>query len=336
VSFEREARFGDTDDIFIGAMSGMSVGEDGTLYLADRTEALVHVYNADGGYLFAIGGKGEGPGEFLSTSEVTFFESELYVLDVQQQRLSIFDPESGDYLRSYPMGSGSDDISGFPVSAKPLSGDRFFVLHNSLQSENEQYFRSYTPRIVDREGNTLDSEFIDFPPSEMLLLQSDNMVSIRSLPFMGEAHIAFNRNEEVVTGFSDRFLFHVISLEGDTLRSIYHSKTLPSFNLSDVLDDIEDETVRQEISALEVPETKPAFESLYVDDENRLWVSSPTDDAEINEWWVLAENGEKLAEFTRNSSDRIRFVKHSNVYFQETDEETGVEEIVKYSFKLEG
>jgi hypothetical protein len=51
---------------------------------------------------------------------------------------------------------------------------------------------------------------------------------------------------------------------------------------------------------------------------------------------VLAENGEKLAEFTRNSSDRIRFVKHGNVYFQETDEETGVEEIVKYSFTLEG
>ena len=336
ISFDRRASYGDTESVFIGSISGVAVADDGTLFMGDRTEAVVHVYTESGEYQTAFGGKGEGPGEFLSASNIKLFENELFILDTQQQRISVFDPVNGEFLRTHPMGSGSTDISGFPIAAEPLSADRFFVLYNSLHQEDESFYRSYSPRIMDMEGNTLSSEFIDFPRSRMLLLQSDNMIQISSLPFMGEAHIGFNENEEVVTGFSDRFLFHVISLEGDTLKSVYHSKTLPPLNRAEMLANIEDETSRKEISAMEVPETKQAFESFYVDDLNRLWVSSPTKDNEMNEWWVLAENGEKLAVFSRPATDRMLNVKNDNAYFLETDEETGLQEVVKYSFKMEG
>jgi len=332
ITFERQARYGDTDDVFIGSMAGMAVADDGTLYLADRTEAVIHVYSASGGYQTSIGGKGEGPGEFLSVSSVRLHEGELFALDTQQQRVSVFDAAGLDYLRSHTLSGGTQDLSGFPVAAEPLSGSRFFVLYNSMQNENDKFYRRYMPRILDAEGNTIASEFIEFPASEMLMLQSDNMIRITSLPFMGESHIGFNQNEEIVTGFSDRFLFHVISLEGDTLRSIYHSKTLPPLNRSEMLANIEDETSRKEISAMDIPETKQAFESLYIDDENRFWVSLPTEDAEVNDWWVLEESGEKLAVFTRNSSDRLRFVKGREAYFQETDQQTGLQEVVKYGF----
>ena len=334
ISFERQARYGDTDDVYIGSMAGVAVMDDGAMFLADRTEAVIHVYDASGEYQTTIGGKGEGPGEFLSISGVKLHDGKLFALDTQQQRVSVFDAAGRNYLRSHTLSGGTQDLSGFPVAAEPLSDSRFFVLYNSLQSENDKYFRSYTPRIVDAEGNTLDSEFIEFPPSEMLLLQSDNSIRITSLPFMGESFIGFNQNEEIVTGFSDRFLFHVISLEGDTLRSIYHSKTLPALNRSEMLANIEDETSRKEISAMDIPETKQAFETLYVDDENRFWISSPTEDTELNEWWVLAESGEKLAEFSRPASDRVMVVKDGYSYFMETDEETGLQEVVKYGFVL--
>ena len=335
ISYERQARYGDTDDVYIGSMAGVAVIEDGTMFLADRTEAVIHVYDASGEYQTTIGGKGEGPGEFLSISSVKLHDGKLFALDTQQQRVSVFDAAGLGYIRSHTLGGGTQDLSGFPVAAEPLSGSRFLVLYNSMEREDEKFYRRYMPRILDAEGNTIASDFIDFPPSEMLMLQSDNMIRITSLPFMGESHIGFNQSEEIVTGFSDRFLFHVISLEGDTLRSIYHSKTLPALDRSEMLANIEDETSRKEISAMDIPETKQAFETLYVDDENRFWISSPTEDTELNEWWVLAESGEKLAEFSRPASDRVVMVKDGYSYFMETDEETGLQEVVKYGFDLE-
>jgi len=335
ISFERQARFGDTDDVYIGSMAGVAVMDDGTMFLADRTEAVIHVYDASGEYQTSIGGKGEGPGEFLSVSSVRLHEGELFALDTQQQRVSVFDAAERNYLRSHTLGGGTQDLSGFPVAAEPLSGSRFFVLYNSMQNENDKFYRRYMPRILDAEGNTIASEFMEFPRSEMLMLQSDNMIRITSLPFTGESHIGFNQNEEIVTGFSDRFLFHVISLDGDTLRSIYHSKTLPLFDRAEMLANIEDETSRNEISKMDIPEKSLAFETLYIDEEDRFWVSSPTENTELNDWWILAESGEKLAEFSRPASDRIVMVKSDSAYFRETDEETGLQEVVKYAFALD-
>lgn len=332
VSFEREARFGDTDDVYIGSIAGVAVSDDGTLFLADRTEAIVHVFDTMGNYRTAMGGKGEGPGEFLSISSLRLFNGELFALDTQQQRVSVFDAAGHDYLRSHTLSGGTQDLSGFPVAAEPLSDGRFFVLYNSMQREDEKFYRRYIPRIMDSEGKTLSSEFIEFPRSEMLMLQSDNMISIRSLPFLGESYIGFNQNEEIVTAFSDRLLFHVISLEGDTLRSIYHSKNLPPLDRAAMLATIEDEASRKEISAMEIPETRQAFETFYVDDENRIWISTTTEDTDVTDWWVLSEAGEKLAEFSRNATDRVMFVNAGHVYFMETDEDTGLQEIVKYGF----
>jgi len=334
ISFERQARYGDTDDVYIGSMAGVAVADDGTLYLADRTEAVIHIYSESGEYQTTIGGKGEGPGEFLSISSIKLHEGELFALDTQQQRVSVFDAVARDYLRSHTLSGGTQDLSGFPVAAEPLSGSRFLVLYNSMQREDEKFYRRYMPRILDAEGNTIASEFIEFPASEMLMLQSDNMIRISSLPFMGESHIGLNQNEEIVAGFSDRFLFHVISLEGDTLRSIYHSKTLPPLDRSEMLANIEDETSRKEISAMDIPEKRLAFESFYIDDEDRFWVSTPTADTEVNDWWLLAESGEKLAEFSRPATDRVVMVKDACAYFMETDEETGLQEVVKYGFDL--
>src|SRR6056297_2561551 len=83
ISLERQARYGDTDDVYRGSVAGVAVAEDGTLYLADRTEAVIHVYSAAGEYQTTIGGKGEGPGEFLSVSSVRLHEGELFALDTQ-------------------------------------------------------------------------------------------------------------------------------------------------------------------------------------------------------------------------------------------------------------
>jgi len=332
ISLERQARYGDTDDVYIGSMAGVAVAEDGTLYLADRTEAVIHVYSAAGEYQTTIGGKGEGPGEFLSVSTPRLVDGELYILDGQQRRVSVFDAEEFNYLRSHPVGSSGGGISGFPMIAQPLSDNQFLVIQNSIQRDDDTFYMRYVPSIFDSEGDTVRSEFVTFQRNPMHTVQSDNSIRLTSLSFMGETHVGFTTRNEIVSGFSDRFLFHIVSLDGDTLRSIYHSVTPPPLDRAEMLADIEDETMRKDVGSMDIPESRPVYDSFFVDDENRFWVELLTEDTDVNRWWILAENGEKLAEFNQPASSRIMAVKNGYVYFLETDEETGLQDVVKYGF----
>lgn len=334
VQFEQQAVFGDTEDIFISSIAGIDVDSNGNLYLADRSEAVVHAYNSSGGYLFTIGRKGEGPGEFNAAYQPTLFNNELYVLDIQQQRVSVFNPDNGDFLRTHSLGSGSADVSGFPMSVDPLSNNRFLVYYNSMQREGEKFYRKLTPHILDTEGNTLESAFIDFKPGEMYMMQNENSIQVMSLPFMGDSKAALTRDEEIVWGFNDRIFLQYVSLDGEYIRSIYYSREKPPLDRREMLDNYEDTAMRNAISALDIPSTRQAFLDFIIDDENRIWISLTTESEEVNEWWVLAESGEKLAAFMRASNHRLENVKDDYAYFRETDEETGLQQIVKYRFRF--
>jgi len=332
VSFERVARYGDTDQVYIGAMAGVAVSNDGTLFLADRSEAVVHVYSSSGEYKTAIGGKGEGPGEFLSAAAPRLYNGELYVLDGQQRRISVFDAREFNYLRSHAVGSSGGGISGFPMFAHPLPENQFLVLQNSIQRDGETFYMRYVPAIYDSEGDTVRTEIVTFQQNPMHTVQSDNSIRLTSLSFMGETHVGITSSNEIVSGFSDRFLFHVISLEGDTLRSIFHTVNPPPLDRGEMLAQFDDEAMRKDIDSMDIPETRPVYDSFYVDDGDRFWVELLTDNRDVNKWWILNDNGEKLAEFERPASSRIMAVKDSFVYFHETDEETGLQEVVKYGF----
>jgi len=168
ITLERTAVFGDTEDLFVNSINTITVSDNGDLYLADSQEGTLHVYDGAGSYKFSIGRKGEGPGEFTSAGRSHIFEGKLYVLDVQQQRLSVFDPGDGRYLRSISMAGGGQDLSGFPIMFEPLSDERFLVFYNSMQQDGERFLRKQVLRILDQAGEELASDFIELKPVRCL------------------------------------------------------------------------------------------------------------------------------------------------------------------------
>ncbi|MDX1590638.1 MAG: 6-bladed beta-propeller [Balneolaceae bacterium] len=334
ISLTEEARFGDTDTVFISSISGIAVDNNGNLFLADRSEATVHAYTPEGEYKFSVGRSGEGPGEFNAAYQPRMHNGELYVLDINQQRMSIFDPSDGTYLRAQPLGSGGPDTSGFPVRAEPLDEGRLLVFFNQMQGEGETYYNNRIPRILDEEGNVFRSGFIEFRPSEMHMIRNDNAIQMISLPFMGSSYADITPDDHIIWGFSDRLLLHEVNLEGEVIRSIYYSRESPPLDREGILANYEDEVLKDALRQIDFPENRQAFTAVTVDDEGRIWLTLPTVNEEENEVWVLAETGEKLAAFTRPATDQLELVKDGYVYFRVTEEETGIVEVVKYRFDL--
>ena len=334
ISFEPVARFGDTDSIFISRVSGIAVTDGGTLFMADRSEAVIHVYNSSGIYQTSVGRRGEGPGEFQTIVQPELSDSSLFVLDLDQQRVSLFDSENYSFRRSFSLGD-KDGIRGRPLSMELLPEERILALYSASERDGNRLKRSEIPAILDNEGEVISSGFVTLTENNRLLVESNGMFQIFSMPFLGQNLLDVTENGEIVTGFTDRFLLHYLSLNGDTLRSIYHATMPPSLDRQSLLNNMESEAIRGELSSMDMPDNRQAFNSLRVDDENRLWISSPTADTEVYDWRVLSNAGEKMAQFSQPASSSLQLVKDGFAYFLETDEETGVTDVIKYRFTLQ-
>ena len=334
ILFEKEVAFGDTDEFFIGTVSGIAADENGHVFLADRREAIIRVYGHDGKYLYSVGSKGEGPGEFTGLHRPKLFEGTLFTLDNQQQRISRFNPSDGTYLSSINLADSQSGSGGFPTSFEPLSDNRFLVFFNQMDRSDGALYRSSIPKIVDSRGQVLSEGFIEFMPTELILIQSETFTQILTMSFMAQSFIALNRDEQIVWGFADRLHLKAMDLDGNYLHSFYHDKPNLPLDRSAVLSRYDGNALQPYIRNISFPETNTAFMEFTVDDENRIWLPILSEDSQISDWWLLSENGVKLAEFSRPAADRLELVKDGKAYFYEEDED-GLNHIVRYSIALQ-
>jgi len=55
----------------------------------------------------------------------------------------------------------------------------------------------------------------------------------------------------------------------------------------------------------------------------------------LDEWRVLEKNGELITKFEWPRDEPIEVIKNGMMYKRQTDEETGLQQVVRYGFELE-
>jgi len=119
---------------------------DGRVVVVNGGTAELRYYDAEGGFLRRVGGKGKGPGEFTALSRVfraasdTVFGYDAWYLD----RLSVFD-ERGDFVRNIAGRTLSEDPY-FPIDAWLYH--RFWVL-GALDRTTRDAARAILDRLPD-------------------------------------------------------------------------------------------------------------------------------------------------------------------------------------------
>lgn len=110
------------DSDLIGQVSGIELGEDGRIYIADAQAHVVHILDASGDVEATVGREGQGPGEFLGPSALRLHADSLLVVDTGNQRIQRFTPD-GDVLDSRPLPFGRGFVIGADgTMARPTQG----------------------------------------------------------------------------------------------------------------------------------------------------------------------------------------------------------------------
>lgn len=128
---------------------------------------------------------------------------------------------------------------------------------------------------------------------------------------------------------TEEFLIRKYDKDGNDVRSLYYPFEKNILEKKDVLDEYHP-NMHLVFDNAEFPDRWPALESLIIDDEHKIWISTIVEDKEIRQWYLLENSGEVLASFSWPRDSEIKIIRNSTMYDEETDPETGSKVIVGY------
>jgi hypothetical protein len=343
ISLTSAASYGDTDEVIIGRMGQFSVDQTGRVYIADFSQNVIHAYEPDGSYLRQIGRDGDGPGEFRRINAIRPGDHHLHVLDTGSMRISRFSLDSHEFVDnlSVPFEFQSEGgFVSFPGNFHPV-GDSHYVIHfgtgYSAAMDDSDVDPKDRGRLLNRSTEEFEEGFVyEFPISEAIVHREGTSMSVMS-PDYKRRSITVVNNSRLLQGWSEDLLFKFYDTDGAYQSAVWQPNENISMNRNEILQEYSDrdEPWRGMVRNDDMPETWPAYRHLVLDDENRIWVAVYSDEEEMFNWRVFSEKGEFLAAFTWPESREIREVKNGSAYTRETDEETGLVEVVRYRVDFE-
>ncbi len=258
------------DPDFRFALGSVAIGPDGSIFINDAPQYRILKYDADWNFLFSMGRRGAGPGEFLEVAWMGLTpEGVIHASDEQNRRTVLFDAETGDFLDMivYPH-------PGFR-RASMLGSERLFAIYHSWVREREEivfrwgvFDRSFEPvnLLIDRLDAALgDVTGISRPE---WLGRMDAQVPEPSLIFNVTVH------GELLAGPDFEYSFSLYDSMGEEVRRIEREGP-PSLLTEADRREIIDMNIRRwerynepgianaAVQYLEFPEHRPAYVGIY-------------------------------------------------------------------------
>lgn len=117
------------------------------VFILDTHNSSITKFSSFGEFICTFGNKGQGPGEFLNTRSMTIVDNTVYIADIIQKRIVVFD-NNGKFIKNISLNNWA------PKNISTLSSNLIIgVEDNNIPEDNNKItFNSYV--------NLYDSNFI--------------------------------------------------------------------------------------------------------------------------------------------------------------------------------
>ena len=267
------------EDLSIGVREGgenymfgntimMNADDQGNFYVTDWDRKHIRKFDSQGKYVFTIGKKGQGPGEFANISVARFDRSgNIYVLDVSSRKIVTFG-STGKFLNQRLFADRFSDLQFTPgvtclgiqskvseISGIPQIKEIYGIFDDQFKPIVEFYSSTISPPPPPRPDPQALSESVSksiFQPEPLYAMGSDGLIYY---------------------GFSDKYVIDVYAAEGKKIRTISRECERLKIEKKDENDFFENEwdnyvrympeTIRNQVKRLiRFPENKPFFKRL--------------------------------------------------------------------------
>jgi len=279
------------EDLRIGTMEGngpdllgevrwLEIDPAGRIWVLEGQAQEIRIFGPDGRYVKTVGREGGGPGEFAGALHIQLGpDGNMWVVDPQNNRISLFDT-SGTFVEAkhIPGGftiipwPGGFDAAGYQYGPIPLPGESMFTLGLV------RYDSTFTPL------DTIRAPEDPIERERFELKRGKDMYWITSIPYTGGFESHLSRAGTIWGMVKDDYRLFELSRNGDTLRTITRDFTPLPVTEADM------EAAHERLADFirnggkvdwsKIPDTKPATEDFFLDDEGNIWVEPVTVQAE--------------------------------------------------------
>ncbi len=339
ISFNNPVTFTDPS-LIMGQIAEVAVDNNGRVFIADRDNSSIYLFDQDGSYVTTIGGAGDGPGEFRSLRNIAADSGYLHAFDMSQRRISRFGLKSFEVAGTTGLSGDEPQSGGFNMSRFPngfyLMPDGNYLLSFSAftfpgmggQSDDVPMldFDILTP-----DGSYLGFEGIELRANESVTSSAGNSFRVIMPSYARKALTAISPEGRIYTNWSEELLVKEYDADGRYQRAFFSEYQKPAIDRDELLESAKetyDEASFELLKEQEFPATWPAVQQLLADDSNRLWIALYTG-SEVRKWIVLNSGGKPEGVFELPSDHRIQQVKGEYLYVIEPDDD-GFDSVKRY------
>lgn len=339
---------GATEDLVpIGAVA---VAEDGTMALTQRQDYVVRFFSMIGKALGAMGGRGQGPGEFASVGRVGWLGDTLWVSDFSLRRITLISP-SRTLLRTLTFqaeaGPAPGDVGRVPTFPFLIPTGMFpdGSIHASLQlgagQDAPELFRNHTAYGRVSPTGIVERIIARMPIGDVQLNLPEGSVpwpfpnrTIHEVsPDASRTAVAVASLEGADAG---TFSVTVLGAQGDTVFSRHYpfeSVPIPAGVGDSVIAASASRISHPVLAAAfrrgaRVPPVYPPLQGLVLGRDGTIWVQI-TGRGEERQYVVLGSDGDPLGTVLLPSRSRVAAASRERMWVIERDE-VNLESVVRY------
>jgi len=252
-SLEEELSIGEVggrEEYMFSEIGTLAVDDEERIYVSDRKETYIKVFNQDGVYLMTIGRKGQGPGEFerISGMQITH-QKELLVFDMSMRRLSFFTAD-GKLIETLSI----SELRPFELNVD--SRRNFIIQSVALDLLTNQSISEL--KIYDAELNLLKTIA---SPSPSNLFNPFDPFFIWKLA----------KNDNIVYGYNEAYELQILDSGGKLIRKIVKEYDHVKITKEEKQ---EAEKTYSPPNKIDYPPFRPAYQYFTLDNEGRIYVQT--------------------------------------------------------------
>ena len=330
------SREGDDPNLTFGRVQGIQAASDGTVYVLDGQAEEVRAFTPDGEYLRTIVRRGEGPGETTGASGIILSgDTLLWTNDVRKGVVIGVDTHGEEVRRFKRLAydpayywSGTFDIHGrYWISAYHADEERSGDI-TKAGPYTETYWRYY--KSYDLSTEAIDSVPLGERVTQTYLFDFGPGLGFMDIPFVSSDVTAVRPSGGFWHSSNTAYRIVRSSEQGDTLIVIEAAlRALPvtaeerSAYMDRTVDGWPGHRDAAERAAEVIADFKPMFQSLFVDDEDRLWAKRTTPGEALPFHDLFSKDGDYLGSvrlgFPSAPGSRV-WVRGGNLYTWVVDE----------------
>jgi hypothetical protein len=268
-------------DVYIfGDVTDISVGQDGAMYVVDRSVPAIRMYDAGGRFVRTIGGKGRGPGEYISPAALAVAsDGRLLLWDPGNARINVYSSVGGPLTQWTVPSSGTS--MAFGTHMLTVDSARVVYIETLLLNMTDSRAIRRAWIRLKPDGTLLDTlarpRFTGAFREITATAPDGRGQAIAPVPFDPLPLVARSPYGYFVTGVASRYAFEILDPRG--ILSIRRS--VPPLSTSPAERESARATVTRRMQSVDpswrwngpaIPETKPAYSGLEVGLDGRIWV----------------------------------------------------------------